>query len=205
MPTMLFWSCSAERAEAKQLESLRSAEKRLLDFAKKYTERSPDSWELKTLDTPIPRSVVPLKSNATSTTAAGDGDSRSRFDQEGEEEDTFVMHCVHAVSASKLNSTTTTTGQSSNVTTTTTAASPLVMLHGYMNAGAYFYRNLGGLSEYFESIYAVDMLGWGLSSRPSFDDVQDSSSIRSAEDFFVESLEAWRSIVRCFICSFPCV
>jgi cardiolipin-specific phospholipase len=37
------------------------------------------------------------------------------------------------------------------------------------------------------------MLGWGLSSRPSFDHVVDRKSVKSAEDFFVESLEAWRS------------
>jgi len=36
------------------------------------------------------------------------------------------------------------------------------------------------------------MLGWGLSSRPSFDQVVDGKSVKSAEDFFVESLEAWR-------------
>eukprot|EP00536_Pseudo-nitzschia_multiseries_P013869 jgi/Psemu1/245705/estExt_Genewise1.C_6260008 len=63
-----------------------------------------------------------------------------------------------------------------------------------MNAGAYFYRNLGGLGGYFRNVYAVDMLGWGLSARPPFDEVKDSETIRSAEDFFVESLEAWRSM-----------
>ena len=73
---------------------------------------------------------------------------------------------------------------------------PLVNLHGYMNAGAYFYRNMGDLCGHFQSVYAVDMLGWGLSSRPSMDEVKESDTILSAEDFFVESLEAWRSMVR---------
>jgi cardiolipin-specific phospholipase len=67
---------------------------------------------------------------------------------------------------------------------------PLVILHGYMNASAYFYRNLMGLSSYFNSIYALDMLGWGLSSRPKFDLIDDS--VETAEDFFCESLEQWR-------------
>jgi len=40
----------------------------------------------------------------------------------------------------------------------------------------------------------VDMLGWGLSSRPSIDEVKENKTIESAEDFFVESLEAWRSV-----------
>jgi cardiolipin-specific phospholipase len=37
-----------------------------------------------------------------------------------------------------------------------------------VNGGAYFYRNFVGLSRYFPQIYAIDQLGWGLSSRPRF-------------------------------------
>lgn len=91
------------------------------------------------------------------------------------------MHCVHATSN--------TTGGSDTTTT------PLVNLHGYMNAGAYFYRTLGGLCSHFQDVYALDMLGWGLSARPPFDEVINSESIQSAEDFHVESLEAWRLMV----------
>ena len=78
---------------------------------------------------------------------------------------------------------------------------PLVLLHGYANGALYFYRNLHGLSKHFATIYAVDMMGWGLSSRPSFptydhdtieSDEHKKQSVREAEDFFVESLEAWR-------------
>lgn len=100
-------------------------------------------------------------------------------------------------------------------------SAPLVLLHGYANGSLYFYRNLMGLSHHFESIYALDMLGWGLSSRPKFDllhdynnDATDSNEdedyknnansedvflqkqtkqkVSSAEGFFVESLESWR-------------
>lgn len=73
---------------------------------------------------------------------------------------------------------------------------PLVMMHGYMNAAAYFYQNLVGLSSYFQTIYSLDMMGWGLSSRPHFclknsgEEKRDEISL--AESFFVESLEAWR-------------
>jgi len=99
------------------------------------------------------------------------------------------------------------------------SSAPLVLLHGYMNGGAYFYRNLVGLSNYFTSVYSLDLLGWGLSSRPKFEFKQsvanlsdphltppanareqqhrqekDDRLIRSAEDFFVESLEAWRRV-----------
>ena len=49
---------------------------------------------------------------------------------------------------------------------------PLVLLHGYANGSLYFYRNFMQLSHYhFPTIYALDMLGWGLSSRPNFDPV----------------------------------
>jgi len=37
----------------------------------------------------------------------------------------------------------------------------------------------------------VDLLGWGLSSRPSFDRLKDDS-VETAEAFFIESLESWR-------------
>lgn len=121
------------------------------------------SLELKAFDTPIPRSAVPCLKPAKK-----------------EEDETLKIHCIQAVSNECLDD---------NETT----PSPLVNLHGYMNAGAYLYRNLGGLCSYYPSVYAVDMLGWGLSSRPPFHQVKDSGSIESAEDFFVESLEAWRS------------
>jgi cardiolipin-specific phospholipase len=67
---------------------------------------------------------------------------------------------------------------------------PLVLLHGYANGALYFYRNLVGLSSFFQTIYSVDMLGWGLSSHPDFKLEKDSPEC--AEAFFVESLEAWR-------------
>jgi cardiolipin-specific phospholipase len=79
----------------------------------------------------------------------------------------------------------------SKIDGTNVANYPLVLLHGYMNGAMYFYRNLVGLTNYFPTIYSLDALGWGLSSRPKWS-LQDDS-IKTAEDFFVESLEAWRS------------
>ena len=99
------------------------------------------------------------------------------------EDETLKIHCIQAVP--------------NDVPDNETTVFPLVNLHGYMNAGAYFYRNFGGLCSSFPCVYAVDMLGWGRSSRPPFDEVMENGSIQSGEDFFVESLEAWRSKVRC--------
>jgi cardiolipin-specific phospholipase len=77
-----------------------------------------------------------------------------------------------------------------NLADDNTAKLPLVLLHGYMNGAMYFYRNLVGLTNYFPTIYSLDSLGWGLSSRPTWSLKDDS--ISTTEDFFVESLEAWR-------------
>lgn len=67
---------------------------------------------------------------------------------------------------------------------------PLVLLHGYMNGALYYYRNLVGLTKFFTTVYSLDFLGWGLSSRPAFNPLDNS--VQAAENVFVESLEAWR-------------
>lgn len=67
---------------------------------------------------------------------------------------------------------------------------PLVLLHGYMNGALYYYRNLVGLTKFFSTVYSLDFLGWGLSSRPAFTPL--NNSVQAAENVFVESLEAWR-------------
>lgn len=166
----MFWTSTAEITN-----KVVALERKLLKIAQQYASRPSDSWELTTLDTQIPRkSIIALKQNV------GGG-----YDDDDDDE-ILTIHSVHVVSKESASTTTS--------TSTTTTKTPLVMLHGYMNGGAYFYRNFGGLSNYFQSIYAVDMLGWGLSSRPSFDEVIENGTTKSAEDFFVESLEAWRSV-----------
>ena len=72
------------------------------------------------------------------------------------------------------------------------SAYPLVAMHGYYNGAAYYYRNLLGLADYFDGVYSLDALGWGLSSRPKYCNLKNNQSVESAEEWFVESLEAWR-------------
>lgn len=143
------------------------AETKLLEIAQRYSTGPANSLELKAFDTYIPRSAVPCLKPANK-----------------DEDNTLKIHCVQAISKEPRNE------LSGNQTT----QMPLVNLHGYLNSGAYFYQNFGGLASYFQNVYAVDMLGCGLSTRPSFDEVNESDTIKSAEDFFVESLEAWRSM-----------
>eukprot|EP00529_Nitzschia_sp_RCC80_P022675 CAMPEP_0113498148 /NCGR_PEP_ID=MMETSP0014_2-20120614/31002_1 /TAXON_ID=2857 /ORGANISM="Nitzschia sp." /LENGTH=486 /DNA_ID=CAMNT_0000392121 /DNA_START=116 /DNA_END=1576 /DNA_ORIENTATION=+ /assembly_acc=CAM_ASM_000159 len=182
-------SSSAAAIAATKLDRMRDAERRLLEFARAYyyvpnsnnSDTSSSSFNIRTFDTPIPRSAVPLKE--TTTTKKND-----------DQDDTLTIHGVHVESKGSQPS--------------ASSSAPLVLLHGYMNAGSYFYRNFGGLAKYYQNIYAIDMLGWGLSSRPSFEEIDHTSNstssqiasatkeqqaITTAEDFFVESLEAWRS------------
>lgn len=98
----------------------------------------------------------------------------------------------------------------------------LVMMHGYGAGLGFFYKNFDGLSEGLPgwNIYALDWLGYGLSARPKFtiktSDLSKTADEETAvttnstgtnhpprmpkenlvaketEDWFVESLEAWR-------------
>jgi len=101
--------------------------------------------------------------------------SKTKSKEKDDNDDELVIHGVYAESKSKA---------SPN-------ALPLVLLHGYMNGALYFYRNLKGLASQnsiFSGVYAIDMLGWGLSSRPKF----TFENADSAEEFYVDSLEQWR-------------
>ncbi|KAL8809807.1 MAG: hypothetical protein Q9200_003093 [Gallowayella weberi] len=71
----------------------------------------------------------------------------------------------------------------------------LVMLHGYGAGLGFFYKNFEGLSRVPGwTVYALDLLGMGRSSRPSFRvHAKDrQKSITEAEDWFVDALEDWR-------------
>lgn len=73
----------------------------------------------------------------------------------------------------------------------------LVMLHGYGAGLGFFYKNFEGLSRVEGwKLYALDMLGMGNSSRPSFKvHAKDApGKIAEAESFFVDSLEEWRKV-----------
>ena len=153
------------------LAKLQEAERQLLDWVGNFGTR-PDGFSLKVLDTEIDGSSIPLRH------CQGKNPK-------------YTIHGIHVESTPAQQQ------QQDDATTTTMTktTTPLVLVHGYMNGAAYFYRNLQGLSHRFSNIYALDWLGWGQSSRPSFRLTNDSRT--GAEDFFCESLEAWR--VRCGI------
>lgn len=72
----------------------------------------------------------------------------------------------------------------------------LVLLHGYGAGKAFFYKNLDALSKVPGwSVHALDLLGYGRSSRPDFRiprSLSKTEGVQRTEDFFVESLERWR-------------
>jgi cardiolipin-specific phospholipase len=70
-----------------------------------------------------------------------------------------------------------------------------VMLHGFGAGLGFFYKNFEGLSRVQGlKLYALDMLGMGRSTRPSFKvHAKDpKGKIAEAEAWFVDALEEWR-------------
>lgn len=180
-PFSLFYSSVSNRAE-----ELRLAESTLVEFARtrfnavgERLHQDSESSNFEIIDTKI--------------TLNGYDSKCQVFTSGGKQDDSQVV--LHGIKVTDKHETPTISSQKSAV--------PLVLLHGYANGSLYFYRNLMGLNKlYFPTIYALDLLGWGLSSRPKFipklkpQDTNDvtNSSVASAEAFFVESLEAWRRV-----------
>ena len=124
-------------------------------------------------DTPIHVPKVIVRGDAMVCQVHG-GDS-SKDDSDSEAEDCYYsIHGVKVTNKQLLLSKSTTSSSTTTTKQQQSQLAPLVLLHGYANGSLYFYRNLMGLSHYFGSIYALDMLGWGLSSRPKFELVQSS-------------------------------
>jgi pimeloyl-ACP methyl ester carboxylesterase len=161
---MIIWR-NAAAALASKVERLQEAERHLLEFVGRFDPVA--AYEISPVETEIPHDVVPLSRHGCDVHPSKENDK------------TYRIHALRVTNQAKEDSV------DKNLVET-----PLVFLHGYMNGAAYFYRNFAGLSRYFRSIYSVDLLGWGLSSRPNFRLLNDS--VETTEDFFVESLEAWR-------------
>lgn len=71
----------------------------------------------------------------------------------------------------------------------------LVMVHGYGAGLAFFYRNFDALSRRPGwKVWALDLLGYGRSSRPPFTiHAKDpEGKISEAENWFIDALEEWR-------------
>lgn len=88
--------------------------------------------------------------------------------------------CVHMVSVTAVS--------------TDPNETPLVCLHGFAHGTSVFYTTIAPLAEsYAGPVFALDMPGCGLSSRPAYTIAADPIERRlAAETFFCDELEAWR-------------
>lgn len=71
----------------------------------------------------------------------------------------------------------------------------VILIHGYAAALGLFIDNFDSLSSIpGVKIHAIDLLGFGLSSRPNFPnfDGEKKEDIIKTEDWFIDSLEKWR-------------
>jgi len=71
------------------------------------------------------------------------------------------------------------------------SGTPLVMIHGFGGGIGIWVGNLDSLAKHF-TIYALDILGWGRSSRPTF----SGNSAETAEHWFLEGINSWTTALQ---------
>lgn len=184
---MFFWTTAAAQV-ALRMETMRKAEAGLLALARRFGDgdnkdtasSALSAYKMELFDTVISSSILPFRNDGTNSI--------------DDDDEPLTMHAIR-VTRDNNNNVESSSSSSNSRQQQQQQQYPLVIVHGYMNGALYFYRNLAGLADYFDTVVSVDLLGWGLSSRPSFDALRDDS-VETAEAFFVESLEAWRSANR---------
>lgn len=80
------------------------------------------------------------------------------------------------------------------------SAPTLILTHGYASGCAFFFSNYDEFAAQFSRVIAIDWLGMGGSSRPSYAPKLPSFGpprpASEASDFFIDSLEVGHLIVR---------
>lgn len=187
----MFFSTAAQVAV--RMETMRKAEAGLIALARRFgKDETASNFKMELFDTPIPVSVLPFRQPSSGGRfdnvfgSSNDSSNTTTTAENDDDEEQLTMHAIRVTQDkdSRLSSLSSQSRSESQY--------PLVIVHGYMNGALYFYRNLIGLAGFFDTVISVDLLGWGLSSRPSIDRLKDES-VETAEAFFVESLESWRS------------
>ena len=67
----------------------------------------------------------------------------------------------------------------------------LVLIHGYGSGAAFYYKVIANLKDIFH-IYAIDMFGFGSSSRPTL----PSFEFHEVVQFLVDGIEGWRQALK---------
>lgn len=189
-----------------QIESMRASEATLMEFALRFSSTASSSsseghddttYDCQIFDTKIDKSCVsslwnpsyplqcqlwtPNNNNNNSSNTTTNNNNNNDVDQNR----FFLMHGVRVQSISNNQ-------HYPRNTSIVLSSPPLVLIHGYAGGAFYFYRNIVGLASHVSTVYSIDLLGWGLSSRPEFYTNNNLQSVESTESFFVESLERWR-------------
>ena len=175
---------------SERIEAFREAEKHLFEFAKTRfaqhhhhhsdikNKHDPNNHHFELFDTTIKIPSVIKEDAVKCQVHHGDNGTNNSTGSGG----TYSLHGVKVINK-HLRSLQEDAGSSANNDNNQKKQpAPLVLLHGYANGSLYFYRNLMGLSSYFGSIYALDMLGWGMSSRPKFDLLAKSADDKQDAD-----------------------
>lgn len=189
-----------------RIQSMQASEASLMEYALRFDitakrcsadhESNTTNYDCQIFDTQIEKSCVFSSIGISSSCTQCQLGPRpphtaatSRPQQQDDDDDSCFL--MHGVKVQKLSSAQYT---NNNTVSTSTSASPLVFIHGYAGGAFYFYRNFIGLASHFPAVYSIDLLGWGLSSRPPFGATTTDHlhSVESVESFFVESLERWR-------------
>merc|ERR1711865_1164245 len=196
---------AAVAAAQVRVDTLRQAEAGLLELSRRFgkhngntnsEEEDDDVYTMEVFDTTIPVSVLPLKREAptppprsywsyVNILSSNNYGTKHDKKEEDDDEEQFTMHALRVTKKKSR--------EENENEHTYHQPYPLVIVHGYMNGALYFYRNVRSLAHYFDSVVSVDLLGWGLSSRPDYiKNIQDDT-VQSSEEFFVDSLEYWRA------------
>ncbi|GMM30013.1 hypothetical protein DAMA08_027580 [Martiniozyma asiatica (nom. inval.)] len=80
----------------------------------------------------------------------------------------------------------------------------IILVHGFGASLGFFYKNLYELSSKPNvTLHAIDLLGFGLSSRPQFPNLDHNKidQILKCEEFFIDSFEIWRQKKKIETCS----
>jgi pimeloyl-ACP methyl ester carboxylesterase len=193
------------RVEELKRQQLRSAEARLLQLYPAPDDAAATTV-IEVVSTNIPAVLLSSSSSSTAYHHLNNNTNKNyrhlnKEDDENDEDDYYSIHSLKITTRRSNRQEEPPRPQPPLLEEEPAEPPPLVLLHGYMNGAGYFYRNFAGLARSFPQLYALDLLGWGLSSRPPWPlsrtaIANDPDPIAASERFFVDSLEAWRQAER---------
>jgi len=93
-----------------------------------------------------------------------------------------------AATDASATTTTTSTSTSNSTATSIKGPTPVLLLHGFASGSAVWHGCFDALSALRRRVYAIDFIGAGLSSRPSY----SAFGVEAAENHHISCIEKWR-------------